>query len=221
MDYPNEIKDGRKGNDRIKILEDTDGDGKCDSVKIFADGLNIPTSFTFSRGGIIVAHAPEFIFFKDTNGDDKAPHLINNSSSKVSPAKPMILKQASQIFEAEDAGRKGPTVARNSRNYTGKGFVDFQADRGEHINWVIQANKADEYSLSFRYALADGSRPLQLKVNGKVITKAMPFTSTGSWLRWETIATTANLKAGINDIRLESTGASGPNVDNLTISTKP
>ena len=156
-----------------------------------------------------------------TNGDDKAPHLINNSSSKVSPAKPMLLKQASQIFEAEDAGRKGPTVARNSRNYTGKGFVDFQADRGEHINWVIQANKADEYSLSFRYALADGSRPLQLKVNGKVITKAMPFTSTGSWLRWETIATTANLKAGINDIRLESTGASGPNVDNLTISTKP
>ena len=72
VDYPNEIKDGRKGNDRIKILEDTNGDGKCDKVKIFADGLNIPTSFTFARGGIIVAHAPEFIFFKDTNGDDKA-----------------------------------------------------------------------------------------------------------------------------------------------------
>ena len=72
IDYPNEIKEGRKGNDRIKILEDTNGDGKCDSVKIFADGLNIPTSFTFARGGIIVAHAPEFLFFKDTDGDDKA-----------------------------------------------------------------------------------------------------------------------------------------------------
>ena len=72
VDYPNEIKEGRKGNDRIKILEDTNGDGKCDSVKIFADGLNIPTSFTFARGGIIVAHAPEFLFFKDTDGDDKA-----------------------------------------------------------------------------------------------------------------------------------------------------
>ena len=72
VDYPNEIKESRKGNDRIKILEDTNGDGKCDSVKIFADGLNIPTSFTFARGGIIVAHAPEFLFFKDTDGDDKA-----------------------------------------------------------------------------------------------------------------------------------------------------
>ena len=44
------------GNDTIKILEDTDGDGKCDKVTVFADGLNIPTSLTFSRGGIIVAH---------------------------------------------------------------------------------------------------------------------------------------------------------------------
>ena len=71
-DYPNEIKDGRMGNDRIKILEDTNGDGRADKVKVFADGLNIPTSFTFSQGGIIVAHAPDFLFLKDTNGDDKA-----------------------------------------------------------------------------------------------------------------------------------------------------
>ncbi|MDP6793942.1 MAG: CBM35 domain-containing protein, partial [Verrucomicrobiota bacterium] len=156
-----------------------------------------------------------------TNGDGKAPHLIASSSSKVIPAKPMTLKQANQIFEAEDAGRKGSSVATNSRNYTGKGFVDFQAGLGEHLNWVIQTKKADEYSLSFRYALANGSRPLQFKVNGKVITKALPFTSTGSWANWKTLAITASLKVGANDIRLESTGASGPNVDSLTISTKP
>jgi putative membrane-bound dehydrogenase-like protein len=72
VDYPNEITADRKGNDTIKILEDTDGDGKCDKVTVFADGLNIPTSLTFSRGGIIVAHAPDFLFLKDTDGDDKA-----------------------------------------------------------------------------------------------------------------------------------------------------
>jgi putative membrane-bound dehydrogenase-like protein len=71
-DYPNEITGDRKGNDSIKILEDTNRDGKADKVTVFADGLNIPTSFTFSRGGIIVAHAPDFLFFKDTDGDDKA-----------------------------------------------------------------------------------------------------------------------------------------------------
>lgn len=72
VDYPNEIKDEDKGDDRIKILEDTDGDGKADKTTIFADKLNIPTSFVFTNGGIVVSMAPHFLFLKDTNGDDKA-----------------------------------------------------------------------------------------------------------------------------------------------------
>lgn len=72
VDYPNEVKEDDIGDDRIKILEDTNGDGKADKSTIFADKLNIPTSFVFSNGGIIVSAAPSFIFLKDTNGDDKA-----------------------------------------------------------------------------------------------------------------------------------------------------
>lgn len=72
VDYPNEIKEDDKGDDRIKIIEDTDGDGKADKTTIFAEGLNIPTSFVFTNGGILVSMAPSFIFLKDTTGDDKA-----------------------------------------------------------------------------------------------------------------------------------------------------
>ena len=72
VDYPNEVKEGDTGDDRIKILEDTNGDGKADKFTVFADKLNIPTSFTFVNGGIIVSNAPSFLFLKDTNGDDKA-----------------------------------------------------------------------------------------------------------------------------------------------------
>ncbi|MDR3713111.1 MAG: ThuA domain-containing protein [Puia sp.] len=72
VDYPNEIKKDDVGDDRIKILEDTDGDGVADKVTIFADKLNIPTSFVFANGGIIVSQAPSFVFLKDTDGDDKA-----------------------------------------------------------------------------------------------------------------------------------------------------
>jgi uncharacterized protein len=54
-DYPNEVrKEG--GNDKIKILEDTDGDGKADKITVFADGLNIPTSMVFVNGGLIGFH---------------------------------------------------------------------------------------------------------------------------------------------------------------------
>lgn len=72
VDYPNEVKADDVADDRIKILEDTDGDGKADKVTIFAEKLNIPTSFVFANGGIIVSEAPTFLFLKDTNGDDKA-----------------------------------------------------------------------------------------------------------------------------------------------------
>ena len=72
IDYPNEFKPERKGLDRIKILEDTDGDGRADKSTIFADGLNIPTSLVPANGGVIVAQAPDMLFLKDTDGDDKA-----------------------------------------------------------------------------------------------------------------------------------------------------
>lgn len=73
VDYPNTVRDDKgQGDDSVKILEDTDNDGRADKVSIFAENLNIPTGFTFYDGGIIVAQAPQFLFLKDTNGDDKA-----------------------------------------------------------------------------------------------------------------------------------------------------
>ncbi len=73
VDYPNTfIETDGASNDRIKICEDTDGDGKADKFTVFADNLNIPTSMVFARGGVIVSMAPNFVFLKDTNGDDIA-----------------------------------------------------------------------------------------------------------------------------------------------------
>jgi putative heme-binding domain-containing protein len=60
------------GRDRIKILEDTDGDGKVDKVTIFAEGLNIPSGIAVGHGGVWVANAPNILFLQDTDGDGKA-----------------------------------------------------------------------------------------------------------------------------------------------------
>lgn len=73
VDYPNSVKDDKsQGDDRISILEDTNGDGQADKFTVFADKLNIPTSFTFYKDGIIVSQAPYFLYLRDTDGDDKA-----------------------------------------------------------------------------------------------------------------------------------------------------
>lgn len=71
-DYPHGVEPDQNGHDKIIICEDTDGDGKADKFTTFADRLNIPTSFTFARGGIIVSQPPNFLFLKDTDGDDRA-----------------------------------------------------------------------------------------------------------------------------------------------------
>jgi putative heme-binding domain-containing protein len=59
-------------NDKLLILEDTDGDGKADKKIMFAEGLHCPTGFEFANGGVFVAQAPDLMFLKDTDGDDKA-----------------------------------------------------------------------------------------------------------------------------------------------------
>lgn len=72
VDYPNNKQPDGQGNDVLKILEDTNHDGRADKSTIFADRLSIPTSLVFADGGVIVSQAPDFLFLKDTNGDDRA-----------------------------------------------------------------------------------------------------------------------------------------------------
>src|SRR5262249_19847598 len=72
VDYPNERQPDGKGHDRIVICEDTDGDGVADKFTVFAEGLSIPTGFTFYKGGVIVVQAPHTLYLKDTDGDGRA-----------------------------------------------------------------------------------------------------------------------------------------------------
>ena len=72
IDYPNDLQPDGQGNDRIKICEDTDGDGRADKFTIFADKISVPTSICFGNGGLIVIENGQTLFLKDTNGDDVA-----------------------------------------------------------------------------------------------------------------------------------------------------
>ncbi len=66
------VKTGEVANDKIYVLEDTDGDGKADKSTVFAEGLNTPTAILPGDGGVYVANSTEILFFADTDGDGKA-----------------------------------------------------------------------------------------------------------------------------------------------------
>lgn len=69
--YPH-LKPGETANDKIFVLEDTNGDGKVDKSTVFAEGLITPTGILPGDGGVYVANSTEILHFKDTNGDGKA-----------------------------------------------------------------------------------------------------------------------------------------------------
>ncbi len=66
-EYPLGAKPGEKGRDRIKILEDTDGDGRADKVTVFADGFSLATGILLGHGGVFLGQAPHLLFLQDTN----------------------------------------------------------------------------------------------------------------------------------------------------------
>jgi putative membrane-bound dehydrogenase-like protein len=69
--YP-QIAPGQKANDKVLILEDTDGDGKADKTTVFADGLLIPTGIEPGDGGCYVANSTELVHLSASKPGGKA-----------------------------------------------------------------------------------------------------------------------------------------------------
>jgi putative heme-binding domain-containing protein len=69
--YPH-IPPGQEEQDKIVILEDTNGDGVADKHTDFATNLHIPTAVLPGDGGVYVANSVEVLFLRDTDGDDVA-----------------------------------------------------------------------------------------------------------------------------------------------------
>ena len=56
----------------LKLLRDTNGDGRMDTADVFATNLPPAYGLVPTRGGVIVACAPDIVFFADRDGDGRA-----------------------------------------------------------------------------------------------------------------------------------------------------
>ncbi|MCT9931035.1 glycoside hydrolase family 75 protein [Planotetraspora sp. A-T 1434] len=122
-------------------------------------------------------------------------------------------------YQAEDATLSQAGVFSNHLGFTGTGFVDYTNVAGSYIQWTVNAAAAGSSTITFRYANGTTvNRPMDIAVNGTVVSANKAFNSTTNWDTWATSSVTANLNAGANTIRATATTANGgPNVDKIDV----
>src|SRR6187551_3745839 len=74
IEYPRKL--AGVGRDRVKILEDTDADGRAEKVTVFAEGLNIPTGVAIGYGGVWVLNAPDLLFLREKDGKEMSREVV-------------------------------------------------------------------------------------------------------------------------------------------------
>ncbi|WP_214321273.1 CBM35 domain-containing protein [Nonomuraea sediminis] len=122
-------------------------------------------------------------------------------------------------YQAENATISQGVVESNHLGFTGTGFVNYDNVTGGYVEFSVTAAQAGNAALTLRYANGTtADRPMDIAVNGTVVSAARSFPPTANWDTWATSTLTVPLNAGTNTIRATATTANGgPNLDRITI----
>lgn len=133
-----------EGISRIRLLTDTNGDGRLDKASLFADKLLWATGVFPWEGGVFVLDAPDILYFKDTNGDgvaDQKERVITGlgvsnvqglaNSFRWHPEGRIHVAASSGGGDLKRVDGKGPTVALRGRDFSfDPRTLDIRAETG-------------------------------------------------------------------------------------------
>ncbi|GIG60538.1 alpha-L-fucosidase [Longispora fulva] len=122
---------------------------------------------------------------------------------------------ASQRYEAENALVTQGAVEANHAGYSGTGFVNYDNVVGSAVTFTVNAAAAGPATLTLRYANGTAvNRPMDIRVNGTVVSAGRLFGPTTNWDTWAGTSLTVTLAAGANTVEAVATTANGgPNLD--------
>ena len=96
--YPNRAKEG-EGQDKIIILEDTDGDGTFEKRTVFIEGLNLVSGLELGFGGVWVGAAPYLMFIPDKNGDDIPDGVVATNDADSARTNQTIAEEIGRVMK--------------------------------------------------------------------------------------------------------------------------
>ncbi|WP_405290925.1 glycoside hydrolase family 2 TIM barrel-domain containing protein [Algibacter sp. Ld11] len=110
-------------------------------------------------------------------------------------------------------------VSKDAHRFKGSGFVRFDGKEGAITFYQENDGEEGDYSMRFRYMHNNEGKlhPMKLYLNDEFV-RTLEFKSTGGWEKeWKFVPAILRLKAGANNIRIETSGESGPYIDELFI----
>ncbi len=152
----------------------------------------------------------------NTEGTYVLTYNVSDSGGNAASAITRTINVVSPVvvsIEAETATIGGAhTVSTTNAGFTGSGYIQHSGEG--YIEYTFNAF-AVPYNLSVRFALDTGDRPLEVILNS-VSLGNLSFPATGSFLTWDNTAVfSVTPDSGTNTIRLQTTGSSGANIDQL------
>jgi alpha-L-fucosidase len=124
-------------------------------------------------------------------------------------------------YEAEKASAtSGSTVDTNHFGYSGAGFLNTPNATGAFAQFSVSSASARTATLTFHHANGTTTdRPMDVSVNGVVVSAGRSFAGTGSWDTWADVTISVPLNSGTNTVRVTATTSGGaPNLDYLDVS---
>jgi len=195
----------------LEILYTTNGDNPATKGIVYNRAFEIQDNTTVKA--IVKQNGKIVLTMKETFGKNEGLFWGDEHS------KDMWIGRGVNI-SAEDGILKGSaTASRAARRFKGSGFVDFNGKEGSVEFYQENDGEEGDYSIRFRYMHNNKGElhPMKLYVNDEYI-RTLEFKATGGWEKsWRFVPTIIRLKAGANSIRLQTTGKSGPFLDELFI----
>lgn len=142
-----------------------------------------------------------------------SPSRTATPSPAVSP-QPRVTR-----LEAEDAQLWRAEIDATHRGFTGRGYANYDNDSGCYVQWTFESPRAGRVTLRLRYANGSyANRPMDVVVNGRVVSARLGFAPTGEWTTWQVRTLDVDVRQGANQIRFTAARYDGgPNVDYLEI----
>ncbi|GMK37578.1 beta-xylosidase [Paenibacillus sp. CCS19] len=125
-------------------------------------------------------------------------------------------------YEAETGTSLTNSIVETlNTGYIGNGYVNFNAATDASVQWNnIYCAITGTKNVKFRYALASGTRNLDVYVNGTKVVSNAAFTATGGWTTWAEKTIQVPMNSGTNTLRVATTGTEGPNIDSINVSAQ-